>query len=131
MAGVGAVQFDRQPCQHTMRCASFCYLLVLLSYIIHGVYPSAGPAQEAAASSSGPGILQGELCQRIVSWLDAACCICHTCHGSRACNAQSLSTRVSVAPQGEDLYMFDDFQTSKQAEPRRPPCECVHCNLRY
>ena len=44
-------------------------------------------------------------------------------------NAQSLNTRASTAPQGEDLYMFDDFQTSKQAEPRRPPCECVHCNL--
>lgn len=23
--------------------------------------------------------------------------------------------------------MFDDFQTSKQAEPRRPPCECAFC----
>ena len=25
--------------------------------------------------------------------------------------------------QGADLYMFDDFQTSEQTEPRRPSCE--------
>ena len=28
---------------------------------------------------------------------------------------------------GGDLYMFDDFQTSKRVEPRRPPCRCNPC----
>lgn len=34
---------------------------------------------------------------------------------------------------GDDLYMFDQFQTSKRIEPRRPACSNLHdvfCNIR-
>lgn len=31
---------------------------------------------------------------------------------------------------GGDLYMFDDFQTSKHREPRRPDCKCACLGLR-
>lgn len=60
-----------------------CYV-VISDRKIHTIYPTAGPAQEAAASRSGSGILQGELCQRNISWLDVPCCVCCVCDATSA-----------------------------------------------